>query len=103
MSEPSLSLLAALLLAPLAALHAASGPAPTKQSFVFILVDDMAYAGPSVTGHPVMETPHMDRIAKQGIIFSRASTGRCADRAVPRLRRQGMTDLTPINYSSDVS
>jgi hypothetical protein len=46
MIKPILSLLPALLLAPLAALHAASEPAPKKPNFVFILVDDMPYAGP---------------------------------------------------------
>jgi len=74
MIKPSLSLLAALLLPPLAALHAASEPAPKKPNFVFILVDDMPYAGPSITGNPVLETPHLDRIAKQGMVFSRAYT-----------------------------
>lgn len=43
-----------------------------KPNIVFILVDDMPYAGPSITGNPVLETPHMDRIAKEGMLFSRA-------------------------------
>jgi arylsulfatase A len=70
--EHTLTRLTALLLAPLAALHAAGEPAPTKPNIVFILVDDMPYAGPSITGNPVLETPHMDRIAREGMIFSRA-------------------------------
>ena len=60
----------ALLLAPLGALHAAVPP--QKPNIVFILVDDMPYAGTSATGNPVLETPHMDRIAKEGMSFSRA-------------------------------
>ena len=68
----TLSLLAALLIAPLASLQAA---APRqKPNIVFILVDDMPYAGPSVTGNKLLETPHMDRIAKEGVLFSRAYT-----------------------------
>jgi arylsulfatase A-like enzyme len=43
-----------------------------KPNIVFILVDDMPYAGTSITGNPVLETPHMDRIAKEGMLFSRA-------------------------------
>jgi arylsulfatase A-like enzyme len=69
----ALTLLTALLLAPLAALHAAEAPKP-KPNIVFILVDDMPYAGPSVTGNKLQQTPHMDRIAKEGILFSRAYT-----------------------------
>ena len=59
----TLTLLSALLLAPLGALHAADAPKP-KPNIVFILVDDMPYAGPSVTGNKLLQTPHMDRIAE---------------------------------------
>lgn len=65
--------LTALLLAPLLSLHAADAPKP-KPNIVFILVDDMPYAGPSVTGNKLLQTPHMDRIAKEGMLFSRAYT-----------------------------
>ncbi|NBV52121.1 MAG: hypothetical protein EBR83_01075 [Verrucomicrobia bacterium] len=51
----------------------AEAPKP-KPNIVFILVDDMPYAGPSVTGNTLLQTPHMDRIAKEGILFSRAYT-----------------------------
>lgn len=63
-----IAVLFALLAAPLAS-HADPRP-----NIVFILVDDMPYAGPSVTGNTVLKTPHMDRIAKEGILFSRAYT-----------------------------
>jgi arylsulfatase A len=56
------------LLAPLPAAETRS----QKPNIVFILVDDMPYAGPSATGNPVLQTPHMDRIAKEGMIFTRA-------------------------------
>jgi arylsulfatase A-like enzyme len=70
-----LTFLTALLLAPLAASHAADAPKPSgKPNIVFILVDDMPYAGPSVTGNKLLQTPHMDRIAKGGMLFSRAYT-----------------------------
>jgi arylsulfatase A-like enzyme len=69
----TLTLLTTLLLAPLAALHAADAPKP-QPNIVFILVDDMPYAGPSFTGNTLFETPHIDRIAKEGLFFSRAYT-----------------------------
>lgn len=49
-----------------------STAAEPRPNIVFILVDDMPYAGPSITGNPVLETPHMDRIAREGMIFFRA-------------------------------
>lgn len=71
--KPGLLLLAAMLLAPLVTLNAADAPEP-KPNIVFILVDDMPYAGPSATGNKLLQTPHMDRIAKEGMLFARAYT-----------------------------
>lgn len=63
--------LAALLLAPPGPLPAADAP-KRKPNIVFILVDDLPYAGMSLTGNPYLETPNMDSLAKQGMFFSRA-------------------------------
>lgn len=57
--------LAALLLSFPVAAHAAD-PLARKSNIVFILVDDMPYAGPRVTGNTLLETPHIDRIAREG-------------------------------------
>ncbi|OXU14597.1 sulfatase-like hydrolase/transferase [Sedimentisphaera salicampi] len=38
-----------------------------KPNIIFILIDDMGYADPSCFGNPVMKTPNMDKLAKQGI------------------------------------
>jgi arylsulfatase A-like enzyme len=68
-----LTLLTALLLAPLAALHAADAPkTAAKPNIVFILIDDLPYAGLSLTGNSALETPNMDRLAKEGMFFTRA-------------------------------
>lgn len=66
-----LPFLAALLFAPLAAVQAAEAP-KAKPNIVFVLVDDMPYAGLSLTGNPYLQTPNMDRIAKEGMFFTRA-------------------------------
>jgi len=71
--KPIIALFAALLLSSLPALPAAD-VSRSKPNIVFILVDDMPYAGPSVTGNKLLQTPHMDRIAKEGMLFSRAYT-----------------------------
>ena len=59
------SLVAASLLA--AAAHAADRP-----NFVFILVDDLRHDGLGCTGHPFVKTPHIDRLAKEGVTFRNA-------------------------------
>ena len=62
--------LAALPLAPLNS-HAAETP-ERKPNIVFVLVDDLPYAGLSLTGNSWLETPSIDGLAKQGMFFTRA-------------------------------
>jgi N-acetylglucosamine-6-sulfatase len=50
-----------------------SGPAPARRpNFVFVLVDDMRWDEMGVVGHPFIETPNMDRLAREGIRFDSA-------------------------------
>jgi arylsulfatase A-like enzyme len=64
--KPTLTLLVALLLAPLAALHAAD--APHKQpNIVFIFVDDLGYADIGPFGSTKNRTPQLDRMAQEGM------------------------------------
>ena len=74
MNQPQL-ILAALLLAPLAALPAADAPAK-KSNILFCFADDWgryagAYAGvetrPSI--NQVVKTPNIDRMARRGVLF----------------------------------
>lgn len=82
--------LAALAL-PLLTLSACSGEAvdsatSAKQStrlttpadapnVLFILVDDMGYGQLGVTGHPIIKTPNIDKLAENGILFTQAYSG----------------------------
>lgn len=71
------SLLFALLLAPLAALHTADAPKPeTKPNILIILVDDMGY-GDARCFNPESKiaTPHIDRLAEEGMRFTDAHAG----------------------------
>lgn len=43
-----------------------------KPNFLIILVDDLRYDEFGAGGHPYMRTPHIDRIANEGILFERA-------------------------------
>jgi arylsulfatase A len=67
--KPILTILAALLLAPLAALHAVDASAPTgKPNIVYILADDLGY-GDVHSLNPQrgkIKTPNLDKIVSQG-------------------------------------
>ena len=58
------TLLAALLLAPLAALHAANA---TKPNVLFILADALGWGDLCCYGNPVVDTPSLDALAQQGV------------------------------------
>ena len=69
------------LLAALAGLPAAAAlfaaapitPPPARPNVVFILADDLGWADTSLYGHTnFYHTPHLDRLAKRGMTFSRA-------------------------------
>jgi arylsulfatase A-like enzyme len=66
-----------LLLALLPALSAAEGvplqdAAPRRPNVLFIAVDDLnAWTG-ALKGHPQAKTPHLDRLAARGVLFTRA-------------------------------
>jgi len=69
----TLTILTALLLAPLAALPAAD--APHKQpNLVIIFTDDMGYADIGAYGCKDIPTPHIDRLAAEGTRFTSAYT-----------------------------
>ncbi|MBL8213254.1 MAG: sulfatase [Bryobacterales bacterium] len=61
--------LGSLLAAP-AALQAQARAA--KPNIVFVLIDDMRWDCLSILGHPIVKTPNIDRLAKEGVLFSNA-------------------------------
>jgi arylsulfatase A-like enzyme len=63
--------LTALLLAPLAALQAAeTAQTVSKPNVIIVLTDDQGYGDLSVTGNPILKTPNMDRLAREGVQFT---------------------------------
>lgn len=48
--------------------------AQEKPNIVFILADDLGWTDLSCTGSDFYETPHIDKLRKQGMLFTRAYT-----------------------------
>ena len=44
----------------------------TRPNIVVILVDDLRFDEFGAGGHPYLETPHIDRLAREGALFTRA-------------------------------
>lgn len=65
--------IAGLALNPIAARAIeAARPKDPRPNFVFILIDDLRYDLVHATGNPEAKTPNIDRIARDGTIFSNA-------------------------------
>jgi arylsulfatase A-like enzyme len=71
MKRVFLSLLAALLLAPLAALNAAADN-PARPNILFLFADDQRADTIAALGNPIIKTPGLDRLAHSGMAFNRA-------------------------------
>jgi arylsulfatase A-like enzyme len=70
--KPTLMLLTTLLLVPLAALQAADASQPAKRpNVLWFVVDDMS-ANFSCYGETLIQTPHVDRLAREGTRFANA-------------------------------
>ena len=61
-----------VLIKPGKVVWAAGTTSPKKPNIVFILTDDHRWNALGVMGHPFVETPHMDRLAREGILFENA-------------------------------
>lgn len=46
-----------------------------KPNIIFILADDLGYGDLGITGQTKIETPHLDRLAKEGMLFTNHYTG----------------------------
>ena len=50
---------------------AASG-SPVPPNIVVVLVDDLRWDDIAIAGHPFVKTPHIDRLAREGVRFRNA-------------------------------
>ena len=99
-----LSLLAAVL--SVSAPAATAGP-PGRPNFVFVLVDDLRWDELGCAGHPYLRTPHLDRVAREGVFFRNAfaTTPLCSPSRASLLtgqyaHRHGIVDNTDRSADS---
>ena len=45
--------------------------AETRPNIVLVMADDHGYGDTGFTGHPFVQTPHLDAMAKTGVVFNR--------------------------------
>jgi len=69
--KPTLTLLPALLVAPLAVLEAA-GTEAAKPNILFLITDQQTAGALSCAGNPHVKTPNLDRLAARGLRFEKS-------------------------------
>jgi arylsulfatase A-like enzyme len=55
--------------------HTSAQPGPAtgaRRNVIFILIDDQRYDAMGFMGHPFLETPHLDAMARNGVVFENA-------------------------------
>lgn len=100
MSRREFVKLAAIHAAVLAASTLAGGTVagdPGRPNIVFISSDNQSFRDTGFTGHPLIKTPHLDRIAKEGVVFSNAY---CGSPVCTPARASMMTGTWPSDTNS---
>ena len=79
--------------------------APKKPNIVFLLIDDMGWPDLACYGHPLHETPEIDRLRAQGMKFTDfyaatpvCSSTRCTIQSGQYAARVGITDFIPGHW-----
>lgn len=104
------SLLAGLLTVLAAPPCPAAGTKPQRPNVILVLADDLRWDALGCAGNPVIQTPHLDRLASHGTLFRNAfvTTSICAVSRASILcgqyaRRHGINDfatpLTPVQWA----
>ena len=70
-----------------------AGAADSRPNILLVMADDQGYGDAGFTGHPFVKTPHMDAMAKAGVVFNRFYAG--APVCSPT-RASVMTGRTPM-------
>lgn len=80
-------------------------PAAEKPNILFILIDDLGWSDLGCYGHPYQETPHIDRLAAEGLRFTDfyaaspvCSSTRASIESGQYPARTGITDFIPGHW-----
>lgn len=59
---------------------AADGSSPSKPNIIFVVADDMGYKDTGYSGNTIVKTPHLDRMAAEGLRFDNfySAAGTCS-------------------------
>lgn len=68
--ENTLAIVTALLLTPLAAIHAVSSKPASKPNVIIVLTDDQGYGDIGAHGHPFLKTPNLDKLRAESVRFT---------------------------------
>lgn len=50
-------------------------PQPTRPNIIIFMCDDLGWGDLGCYGHDVIQTPHLDRFARQGMLFTDCHAG----------------------------
>ncbi len=94
-----------LILSTLAARESVAFEPAGRPNIVFILIDDMGWPDLACYGHPFHETPHIDRLCREGVKFTDfyaatpvCSSTRCTIQSGQYAARVGITDFIPGHW-----
>ena len=59
----------------MATLHSADQADPRRPNVILCMTDDQGWGDTGYNGHPVLRTPHLDRMAREGVRFERFYSG----------------------------
>ncbi|MFU8893266.1 MAG: sulfatase-like hydrolase/transferase [Luteolibacter sp.] len=63
---------ACVLLAITSLVSATAGTPPSKPNILFLFADDWGYGHAGILGDPTVKTPAIDRVVREGVLFSNA-------------------------------
>ena len=69
----------------------------SRPNIVFIITDDQRWDSLGITGHPVAKTPHIDRLAREGVLFENFF---CATPLCSPSRASFLTGLYPHRHKA---
>ncbi len=63
-----------------AAVFAADDDSPSRPNIIFVVADDMGFKDTGYSGNPIAKTPHLDRLAAEGLRFDNfySAAGTCS-------------------------